>query len=54
MSKLVLDFKAEKPQMKSKFTEEFEQYLKKQCIKTTFNGLDLDNFTWSKKILGWH
>ena len=24
--------------VKSKFTDEFENYLKKQCAKTTFNG----------------
>ena len=54
MSKLVVGFEAKKAALKSKFTEEFEQYLKKQSLKTTFNGMDLDNFNWSKKILGWH
>ena len=36
----------QKPQaqstVKSKFNEEFQHYLKKQCLKTTFNGLELD------------
>ncbi len=38
--------------IKSKFNEEFESYLKKQCLKTTFNGLELETFTWYKKVLG--
>ena len=38
--------------IKSKFTDEFEQYLKKQCMKTTFNGVELETFTWYKKVLG--
>ena len=54
MSKLVVGFEAKKTALKSKFTEEFEQYLKKQSLKTTFNGMDLDNFNWSKKILALH
>ena len=31
---------------------EFENYLKKQCIKTTFNGSELETFSWYKKVLG--
>lgn len=38
--------------MKSKFNDEFENYLKKQCLKTTFNGLELETFSWYKKVLG--
>ncbi len=38
--------------VKSKFNDEFEKYLKKQCMKTTFNGLELETFTWYKKVLG--
>ena len=37
---------------KSKFTDEFEDYLKTQCAKTTFNGTELESFTWYKKVLG--
>ncbi|MBR1617575.1 hypothetical protein IJ670_05420 [bacterium] len=36
----------------SKFNEEFQHYLKKQCLKTTFNGLELETFGWYKKVLG--
>ena len=36
----------------SKFTEEFEKYLKKQSLKTTFNGCDIETFSWYKKALG--
>ena len=37
---------------KSKFTDEFEDYLRKQCTKTTFNGNELESFTWYKIVLG--
>jgi hypothetical protein len=37
---------------KSKFNDEFDMYLKKQCLKTTFNGLELETFSWYKKMLG--
>lgn len=36
----------------SKFNDEFEQYLKKQCMKTTFNGVEIETFSWYKKVLG--
>jgi len=36
----------------SKFNDEFESYLKKQCLKTTFNGLEIETFSWYKKVLG--
>ena len=36
---------------KSKFDDELENYLKKQCLKTTFNGIELETFTWYKKVL---
>ena len=36
----------------SKFTEEFERYLKNQSLKTTFNGCDIETFSWYKKMLG--
>lgn len=38
--------------IKSKFNDEFAHYLKKQCLKTTFNGLELETFSWYKKVLG--
>ncbi len=38
--------------VKSKFNDEFELYLKKQCMKTTFNGVELETFSWYKKVLG--
>lgn len=38
--------------VKSKFIDEFESYLKNQCTKTTFNGSELESFSWYKKILG--
>lgn len=34
------------------FNDEFENYLKKQCLKTTYNGLEIEKFSWYKKILG--
>lgn len=34
------------------FSDEFENYLKKQCLKTTFNGLEIETFSWYKKVLG--
>ena len=37
---------------KSKFNDEFENYLKKQCLKTTFNGSELETFSWYSKVLG--
>lgn len=38
--------------VKSKFNDEFENYLKRQCLKTTFNGLEIETFSWYKKVLG--
>jgi len=38
--------------VKSKFNDEFESYLKRQCLKTTFNGVELETFSWYKKVLG--
>ena len=42
----------EEKKVKSKFNEEVEIYLKRQCLKTTFNGLELETFSWYKKMLG--
>ena len=41
-----------KKTVKSTFNDEFENYLKKQQIKTTFNGSELESFSWYKKALG--
>ena len=38
--------------IKSKFNDEFEMYLKNQCNQTTFNGTELETFSWYKKMLG--
>lgn len=38
--------------VKPKFTDEFESYLKSQCTKTTFNGTELESFSWYRKVLG--
>ena len=37
---------------KSKFNDEFENYLENQCLKTTFNGIEVETFSWYKKVLG--
>ena len=37
---------------KSAFNDEFENYLKKQRVKTTFNGTELESFSWYQKALG--
>ena len=37
---------------KGNLNDEFQHYLKKQCLKTTFNGLELETFSWYKKVLG--
>ena len=39
-------------EVKSRFNDEFENYLKRQCLKTTFNGLELETFSWYNKMLG--
>ena len=41
-----------KKKSKSTFNDEFENYLKKQQVKTTFNGSDIESFSWYKKALG--
>ena len=46
------EIKSKESKVKSKFNDEFESYLKKQCLKTTFNGIELETFSWYKKVLG--
>ena len=41
-----------KKKTKSTFNEELENYLKKQQVKTTFNGVEIETFSWYKKVLG--
>ncbi len=43
---------AKNQKITSKFTEEFEKYLKKQSLRTTFNGNDIEAFSWYKQVLG--
>ena len=50
MATVVSDKEVKK--VKSKFTDEFENYLKTHCAKTTFNGSELESFSWYKKVLG--
>ena len=38
--------------VKSAFNDEFENYLRKQQVKTTFNGSEVESFSWYKKALG--
>lgn len=32
--------------------EEFEKYLKEQRTSTTFNGIEVAEFSWYKRLLG--
>lgn len=51
MSISVSETQAQAP-VKSQFNDDFQHYLKKQCLKTTFNGLELETFSWYRKVLG--
>ena len=50
MATVVSDKEVKK--VKPKFSDEFENYLKNQCAKSTFNGTELESFSWYKKALG--
>ena len=52
MSTATTDLTKNSSTITSKFTEEFEKYLKKQSLKATFNGCDIETFSWYKKMLG--
>ena len=52
MSNVVSENRPSSNSITSKFTEEFEKYLKKQSLKATFNGSDIETFSWYKKMLG--
>ena len=41
-----------KKEKKQTNEDEFELYLKNQCMKTTFNGIEIESFSWYKKMLG--
>ena len=38
--------------VKSAFNDEFENYLQKQQLTTTFNGTELESFSLYRKALG--
>ena len=44
--------KEKKDSNKQSNEDEFEMYLKNQCMKTTFNGIEIESFSWYKKMLG--
>lgn len=44
--------KAKKDSKKNSNEDEFELYLRNQCMKTTFNGIEIESFSWYKKMLG--
>lgn len=44
--------KLSEKKVQNKNLDEFEIYLKNQCLKTTFNGLEIESFSWYKKMLG--
>jgi hypothetical protein len=46
MSNVALQTSQSTTNITSKFTEEFEKYLKKQALNTTFNGSDIETFSW--------
>lgn len=52
MSTATTDSKQTSSTITSKFTEEFEKYLKMQSLKTTFNGCEIETFSWYKTMLG--
>ena len=47
MSTVTTDVTKTSKKVTSKFTEEFEQ-----SLRTTFNGCDIETFSWYKKVLG--
>ena len=44
--------KLSEKKVQNKNLDEFEIYLKNQCMKTTFNGIEIESFSWYKKMLG--
>ncbi len=52
MSMASMEVRKSSAPITSKFTDEFEKYLKKQSLKATFNGNDIETFSWYKKMLG--
>lgn len=46
------ELKANSSKTFTKPSDEFEKYLKRQCMKTTFNGLHVENFGWYQKMFG--
>lgn len=48
----LIDRKVEKKALKLIKGDEFQKYLSEQCLKTTFNGIEVAEFSWYKKLLG--
>ena len=44
--------KAKKQMNEESKEDEFDTYLKNQCMKTTFNGIEIESFAWYEKMLG--
>lgn len=45
-------FKNNEKKIANTYNDEFENYLRRQRVKTTFNGYEIAAFSWYKKILG--
>lgn len=52
MVSLATSTNTKEQKVKPRFNDEFDSYLKKQCLQTTFNGLEIETFSWYKKVLG--
>ena len=48
----VSDSLRQRSQLKCQYQEDFNKYLKRQCVRTTFNGLEIESFSWYCKVLG--
>ncbi|MCQ2789223.1 MAG: hypothetical protein MJ229_02485 [bacterium] len=51
MAKLLSNSVEEKKIEKTSINDEFENYLNRQCKKTTFNGTEIETFAWYKRVL---
>ena len=43
---------AKKQTKEESLEDEFETYLRNQCLKTTFNGIEIESFSWYEKMIG--
>ena len=48
----VSDSLRQRSKLKCQYQEDFNKYLKSQCVLTTFNGLEIESFSWYRKVLG--